>query len=1173
MRLSAIKLAGFKSFVDPTVLRLSGNLTGVVGPNGCGKSNIIDAVRWVLGESSARQLRGAALEDVIFNGAKGRKPVGRAVIELVFDNSEGLLGGQYARYTEISVRREIVRDGGSHYYLNGTRCRRRDVVDIFLGTGLGSRSSYAIIEQGTISRIIEARPEEMRLLIEEAAGISKYKEKRRETEHHIRHTRENLDRVSDLRSELEHQLEHLRQQATNAEKYKEYRKEERLLKVQLLALKYRDLHREGAQQRQALQQAVERSEQARDRVLAIEAEVQRLHEHQQAAAQALQEHQATFYSVESEVARTDQALAHARDMKSLRERDLSVVQDERRRVDERLREAMARRDALQDKLAAMTAELDAAADGEARQSRALADAEDEASAAEAAWEHFTAEAETPLRQAEAQRARAQGLDQHRQALAARLDRLQREYAELDLEAAVEALERLDEELHALDGARHSAEAESERVSSRVDHTYQARAQAEDERHQVREALEQARGRLASLEALQAAALQADAEAVSGWLAARGWTDAPTLAQSLNVEPGWEAAVEAALGDFLRARCVDASLHQGLDETDWPQGELMLLQTGQGGTAGGANTPPHAARLADKVRDAASWPAPLAEVYAVETLPQALALAGELRAHERVVTRDGVVVGRGWLHRPRPDDASAGVLERERSLHRERQEQASLERRLQALDQRLQELESAAQSDRVALEAARTALQRARDEHGERLAAYRAQAVREEQAREREQRLRREIDDLQAQLDESGDEWSTVQARLETLEQEARHLGERRHGLQQAVQHRRSQVREARQALDGQRQRLQKLQVDKAGHSSELQAARQSCAELERRLTELEQRARELELEVQQASTPIDALYAERDAAAGRRDQAREQLRAARERQASADEAAREAGQRLKEAENALEEARQRMEQLRVDHQGQSVRQETLAEQVREGGFDLDAVLEALPASATVSDWEMRLERLGRRIQRLGDINLAAIQEYEEQAERAQYLQQQDSDLRTALETLESAIRKIDRETRSRFRDTFDRVEAGFRSFFPRLFGGGEAYLELSGDDLLEAGVRVMARPPGKRNSSIQLLSGGEKALTAVALVFSLFELNPAPFCMLDEVDAPLDDANVGRFCELVRTMSERVQFILITHNKVTMELAEQLHGVTMQEPGVSRLVSVDVQRALELAEA
>ncbi len=1169
MRLSAIKLAGFKSFVDPTVLRLNGNLNGVVGPNGCGKSNVIDAVRWVLGESSARQLRGSALEDVIFNGASGRKPVGRAVIELVFDNSDGTLGGRYSSFGEISIKREIVRDGGSQYYLNGTRCRRRDVVDLFLGTGLGSRSSYAIIEQGTVSRIIEARPEELRLLIEEASGISKYREKRRETENRIRHTRENLERMADLRGELEQQIQRLQRQARDAEKYKEYKQEQRLLRVQRLALQYREIQHQARDQLQALEQAEARASDARDTLHALEAEAEQARHHQQQAAQAFQTEQGAFYGAEGEVARARQALEHARQVQQMQDRDRDALTREAQTLRQRLAEAREELNVRQRALEALAEQLEQAQAADAEHQTALDAAEELAAEAETDWEAFVAEADSPLRQEQAQRERTDGLEQRRQSLGNRLQRLQQEAQELDRTAAEESLASLNEELVALEQSIETADEAAVTHGEAVDTSRRERETLEQERHELREALQQSRGRLASLEALQAAALHTDGQALSEWLADEGAADAGLLAEQLAVEPGWERAVEAALGFFLRARCLPDGSIERLDPDEWPSGELVLVDSA---TAVEATTPAAAPRLLDKLRSAAPTPA-LSDVYTAEDWAEARALLDSLGASDRVVTRGGLVCGRGWLYRPSAEAATAGVLERERAVRAEQQAEAVAQARLTEVESTIAALDQALHDRRSAHAAAVKELQRLRQAHAQRLAERQAQGVRVEQLREREQRLQGDMTELKEQLDVVADEWDAAQQRLQALQTEAGRLADRRHRLQADLHTRRVQLRSARQLLDRHREHWQQLRVDHVARSGSVDAGRQACEQLEQRLDEVSSRLAEAERRSTDAGQPIEALEAEQQALAARHEAARTRLGEARQAQQAAEQAVQDVNERLRRAEQVLEQARDQVQQLRVDQQSQRVREDTLAEQVRDSGYDLETVLNGLPDAASAEEWQQRLERLERRIERLGAINLAAIQEFQEQSERLGYLEEQDNDLRTALETLEGAIRKIDRETRARFRETFDRIDGGLRELFPRLFGGGEAYLELTGDDLLETGVRVMARPPGKRNSSIQLLSGGEKALTAAALVFSLFELNPAPFCMLDEVDAPLDDANVSRFCELVRTMSERVQFILITHNKVTMELADQLHGVTMQEPGVSRLVSVDVQQALEMAEA
>lgn len=1168
MRLSTIKLAGFKSFVDPTVLRLSSNLSGVVGPNGCGKSNVIDAVRWVMGESSARQLRGEALEDVIFNGSNARKPIGRAAIELLFDNGDGSLGGQYAGFSEISVKREIVRDSGSHYYLNGARCRRRDVVDLFLGTGLGSRSSYAIIEQGTVSRIIEARPEEMRLLLEEAAGISKYKEKRRETENRIRHTRENLDRLNDLRSELAAQLERLKRQSENAEKYKEYKKQERILKAEHLAARYRAMDGEASVHRVELEAASARQAQAGEILKALEQSVDEARRRQHRAGEEFQARQAAFYGAEAEVARIEQALGHAREMAAVRAREIDALEAQIRTVSERLTSERARHGALVKELATLDTSLATAEDADRDGREHLDEVEVTSAEKQAGWERFSLEAEAPLRQVEVERARVVELERRQRTTADRIERLDREAAGLDGAAAETELEGLDAELKALEGTRTAAEQVAAAAAAGLEQDRERRAALENELHGVREALQSVRGRVASLEALQAAALKRDDEALGDWLQRRGWAEHKRLAQCLSVEVGWEIAVEAALGHFLHAVCVDVPHTEAQDEGPWPQGDVALVGLEHSAPAAAARA--GIATLASKVRGPVPWGAG-PTMYAVDSDSDALALAGRLEAGEAAVSRNGLCAGPGWLHRPGRGEADTGVIARERALAQLHGEIADLAARNDALSSELESLGQSLRERDAMLAERRAELDRATRGMGTVGAKRQAQAVRLEQIRKREENLHNELAELSRVQGVEQAELGEARERLRASEEHAVQLGRERKELQEALQAARNEAQAARRVRDQARDRLQALQVQQASRRSALQAAAQGESDYADRVADLEHQLDAARAALEESSTPIAASEQARERALAARREAQTALDAARLQQSEADTEADTAVRRLREAEHELNDARDAVQTLRLSGESLQVRLQTVAEQVLEAGFRIEALLESLPENATPGAWEDKLASMDRRIQRLGAINLAAIDEYREQSARAEYLAAQDQDLRAALETLEDAIRKIDRETRARFRNTFDQVDAVFRQLFPKLFGGGEAYLEMAGEDLLEAGVRVMARPPGKRNSSIQLLSGGEKALAAVALVFSLFELNPAPFCMLDEVDAPLDDANVGRFCGLVKEMSARVQFIVITHNKVTMELADQLHGVTMQEPGVSRLVSVDVERALEMA--
>ncbi|MES1944982.1 chromosome segregation protein SMC [Salinisphaera sp. PC39] len=1170
MRLSAIKLAGFKSFVDPTTLRLTSNLTGIVGPNGCGKSNVIDAVRWVTGESSAKQLRGEALEDVIFNGSKARKPVGRAAIELLFDNSDGKLGGQYAAFAEIAVRRELSRDGGSQYYINGSRCRRRDVVDLFLGTGLGGRSNYAVIEQGAVNRLIEAKPEDMRQVLEEAAGISKYKERRRETENRIRHTRENLDRVSDLIAEVAQRLAQLKRQAANAEKYKQYKAEERRLRAELLALRWRGLHAEAEKHRETLEARKHDLETARGRVREIGGEAERRRGEQQTAGEECQRLQADFYAAEAEVARVEQALAHARELRQVRETEHADLERQLAELDERDRAEARSAEELREAIETRTREL-AEAEREAESAgERLAQAESAAREGEREWESLN-EDDNPVQRAQAERASLEHLEAELADIGERLDKRLGERQRLDADAPQRALAETEDALSRLNAELAGLQSDHEAVAAEAQRLRDERARQDATLHEVRQALANARGRLSSLEALQQAALREDDDSVQGWLAEQDWTDAAGVAHSVRVAEGWETAAETALGGFLRALAVPGLADRVARLSQWPEQSLTLLAAdgdddgrepppGPGGSTSLAavlDAPPALRRVARRI-------------FLVEDTSAAHAALSALDEGQMLVTRDGVCFGPGWVRTPRTEDAEQGVLRREQGIDEARREVARLEtaeregaETLADIRRRLDEAESARGDHGSRLDDLRR-------RHGERLAERQGLSVRAEQVQRRGRELDAEIEDLRQRRDEREAAIAEARRRLDTVADAAREFVQRRQAMQERLQRLREERDNARAARERAGERRQSLELSLAGRRSELEAAERRRQELTERRRRTAERRDTLGRELAE-ERETEAGDRGKEAAETRRDEARRALDTARERLAAAETRVEEVTRQARAAEAAVEEAREAAEQSRVAYETAAVRRQGIEEQLAETGHAPAALVAELPDDATPEDWEGRIDALERRIQRLGAINLAAIEEFESEQERETYLQEQHTDLSEALATLEQAIAKIDRETRSRFRHTYERINERFGALFPVLFGGGEARLELTEDDLLATGVRVMARPPGKRNASIQMLSGGEKAMTAVALLFALFELNPAPFCMLDEIDAPLDDANVARFCDLVRQMSEHVQFIVITHNKLTMELVQQLHGVTMQEPGVSRLVSVDIEQALEMA--
>lgn len=1166
MRLKSIKLAGFKSFVDPTTVHFPSNLTAVVGPNGCGKSNIIDAVRWVMGESSAKTLRGESMTDVIFSGSTARMPVGQASIELVFDNSDGSLGGEYGKFNEICVRRLVTRELQSTYFLNGSKCRRRDIQDIFLGTGMGPRS-YSIIEQGTISRFVEAKPEELRSFIEEAAGISKYKERRRETENRIRHTKENLERLSDIREELDRQLHHLQRQARAAEQYSELKQQERASKAELLAIRWRALNEQSTGQQKQISEHELQLEAVHAEQRRTEAEIEKnraLLTDLTDKQQRIQEH---FYQVGTEIARQEQGIEHQQQRTRQLHEELQRTETAKVQTITDLQADEQRTEMLQTQLEELEPEIELLSEKELQSSELLEQAEMAMQQWQQSWDEFNQLAAEPRQRAEVEQSRIQHLEQAIHKLQQRIERLEQEHSSFGENPEDTEILALQEQLLTLE---ERTEQQRERVGELVT---QIEQQREKNQHlsqtldQARRAMQEHQGRHGSLEALQQAALGKTDAPVVQWLEKNQLHRLPRLAQNLKVEAGWEHALETVLGHHLQGVCVNDSERLGNALQNLDQGSITLLNPDSGQPA---RTDNGLVPLIDKVESSWNLSSLLAGIYVIDSLSEAEQQRERLAAHESIVCRDGLWLGRGWIRVTRDSDEQASVLQRQQQL--------------QALDETIAELDEQIEVQSVDLDAGLLQLKNA------------------EQARET---VQRELNDLQSQQTALTSQLSAKQARIEQLNmrrqriendleehreqlaQEQEKLAESRLVWQQALETMEQDVarRESllqqrdtsRAALDDVRQRARhdrelahQAALKKQSVSTQLEALGQSLERLRSQLHSLSERETALHADMGESTTPLEELQALLEVQLEKRLQLETELGEARAAVEQVEYQLRELEQQRHQSEQKLEVVRTQLESSKVDAQGLRVQRETLEAQLREMKQNLQAVLQQLTPDAAASDWEEKLEQIEKRIQRLGAINLAAIDEYKTQSERKTYLDAQNEDLEEALETLENAIRKIDRETRTRFKETFDKVNSGLQELFPKVFGGGHAYLELTGEDLLDTGVTIMARPPGKRNSTIHLLSGGEKALTAISLVFSIFQLNPAPFCMLDEVDAPLDDANVGRFCRIVKEMSESVQFIYITHNKVTMEMSSHMMGVTMHEPGVSRLVSVNVDEATAL---
>ncbi|QLF94413.1 chromosome segregation protein SMC [Pseudomonas sp. ABC1] len=1161
MRLKSIKLAGFKSFVDPTTVSFPSNMAAVVGPNGCGKSNIIDAVRWVMGESSAKNLRGESMTDVIFNGSNTRKPVTQASIELIFDNSDSTLTGEYAGFAEISIRRRVTRDGQNTYFLNGVKCRRRDITDIFLGTGLGPRS-YSIIEQGMISKLIEAKPEDLRNFIEEAAGISKYKERRRETESRIRRTQENLARLSDLRDELERQLERLQRQSQSAEKYQEYKTRERQLKAQLMALRWQALNQQVGQREQVIGDQEVSFEALVAEQRNADAGIERLRDGHHELSEHFNQVQGRFYSVGGDIARVEQSIQHGQQRVRQLQDDLREAEQARQEAERHLGHDRAVLANLDEELAMLEPEqaLSEAASEEA--SAMLEQSEQAMQDWQEQWDTFNLHSAEPRKVAEVQQSRIQQLEQALERLHERQRRLVDEREGLCADPEEDAQQELAEQLAM---GELAAEEVSEQQALLGERLEQVRTQLQESvrgEQQVQGELQRLHGRIASLEALQQAALD-PGQGTQAWLQAQGLAATPCLADGLRVEPGWELALETVLGADLQALLLDD--FDGLHLNELEQGDLRLLQLGRSSAAIPGS-------LLDKVTSAHDLSPWLARVRTVETLDQGLALRAGLAEDESLVSRDGYWLGRHFLRVSKGSDARSGVLARAQELLALQAERDEREQALALLHERLALLRGQQAEQEQALDALRLRSQESARQQGELKALLSAGQARLEQRALRRQRLDdelRELDEQRAlELEQLGESRLSLQDALDSMEQDSERreqLLARRESLREALDGIRQEARQHKEQAHQMAVRLGSLRAQQT-------SIRQALERLEQQFERSQERREQLSLNMEMGEAPLEELRMRLEELLERRMAVEDELKQARLAVEDADRELRDMERRRTQAEQQAQLLRGQMEQQRLDWQALNVRRKALQEQLHEDGYDLHGVLATLPEEAAEAAWEGELEQLAARIQRLGPINLAAIDEYQQQSERKRYLDAQNDDLVEALDTLENVIRKIDRETRNRFKETFDQINAGLQALFPKVFGGGSAYLELTGEDLLDTGVAIMARPPGKKNSTIHLLSGGEKALTALALVFAIFQLNPAPFCMLDEVDAPLDDANVGRYARLVKEMSATVQFIYITHNKIAMEMAEQLMGVTMHEPGCSRLVAVDVEQAVAMVE-
>ena len=1173
MKLEKIKLSGFKSFVDQTVIPITGNLTAIVGPNGCGKSNIIDAVRWVMGESSAKHLRGGNMADVIFNGSSGRKPVSTASVELVFDNSEGKLGGEYAHYNSIAIKRQVSRDGQSLFLLNGSRCRRKDITDLFLGTGLGSRS-YAIIEQGTISRMVEAKPEELRVHLEEAAGISKYKERRSETETRMKHTRENLERLDDLREEVDKQLKHLQKQAEKAEKYTALKKQERQFKLELLAMRWNAYHQAAKLLETKLQDVAAEHNRLFVELRDIDNAIEAKRAEHKTRLQQLNTAQGDYYTIVAEVSSLEQAIKHH---EASHEETLLEINRTRLQAEQSLSQLESDLQALEEIKQTLLEAEENFHIAQERQEDILQhqqEAQQQRSSWQAQWEAYRTMSSKYKEQAEVHRVKAIQLENQNRQLQIRMDKLLGERDELSSSQLQSDIETLDADIEIIGFQRDNHQARLEQLHHQIREQRQQVKQLHDTLHTRRSESHSIKGKITSLELLQQHAMGKDNKNLSAWLESMNLGGNQRLAEFLEVESGWDTAVETVLGSYLEAICVaDAEAFiPGLSSLTNESLTLFETQANAPTSLPFKDEQTTKPALLDKINAPWDLSTLLTGIYYAEDNDAARALAAHTTSAESVITPDGTWFGPNWLKISHTKDSKVGVLQREKELRLLKHRQEDLQHEIASFEDQLATTETELKEAEVLRESIQQQDNKLGSELSIKSAEFSAYSTRWEH---QQRRLEQISNDLEEILRESGENAELI-AECRILQEEAEEVlaqqEQNRQSLETANQLLQSQQDHAEQSVNEARQQVYSLRAQiESLRSADVSTSKQ----IDRLQTQHQyslERIADLETKLQQTLTPLD----EEKTLLKQRILDKNQLEAALKLQRQSQDAIEAEITKLSEehtrVQRALDKQKEALDTIRFELQESKVRQQTVNEQLKEIDADAEQVLKSLPEQAEEPRWKSKVDDLSAQIERLGTINLTAIEEYKSQSERMNFLNEQHADLIEALQILDQAISKIDKESRLRFKETFDRINCGLQEKFPKLFGGGQAYLELTEQDLLESGVNIIARPPGKRNSSIHLLSGGEKALTAVALVFSIFELNPAPFCLLDEVDAPLDDANVGRFSKMVEEMSASVQFLYISHNKVTMEIAKQLAGVTMKEPGVSRMVAVDIEEAVSLAE-
>jgi len=1167
MQLKRIQLSGFKSFVDLIQIPVLGGVNAVVGPNGCGKSNIVDAIRWVSGEMSAKQLRGQSMSDVIFNGSSGRKPAGQATVELIFDNADGRISGEYAGFSEISIRREVVRDAQSDYFINGVSARRRDLIDLFLGTGLGPHS-YAIIEQGMINQLIEAKPEELRSHLEEVAGISKYRERRRETENRIRHTQDNLDRLNDLREELSKQLRHLKRQANAAERYQLLKQEQRLVNAQMKVLQWQLLDHQLKEKNKKIEEQALLSEVQLTKQRDIEKRIEKLRLEIDTIMDEKNDVQKKFYSLSSDVARLEQQIQYKREQIQQWKQELTESESLFQELNDNSDAQANQIGQLTETIAQWKPQAPTLQADYHRADSLLKTAEETMRTVENQWETLQTQLSQTISAFEVEKNNIQHYEAQIQQCHDRRAQIEKQLSELPLNNASSDIEPLSTQAATL---KENIQLLNDSFSNASQQIAQKREACEKMQMQLthtQQTLQKQEARFASLHALQQSTLQDQSAKTLPWIEKYALKNNPQLGKLIHVDSGWELAVEAVLGNYFHAICVN-QLDQFTDAlNEFLEGRLTLLSEEKS--------------LAEKqftqktilsiMKTDFSFPAWLHHVYIAHDLDEALQQRPHLQYFESIVTKTGIWIGVNWIRITRKKNDEQHFLIREKEL---RVLQKTIEIQKKQVDQEeaaLTLLRSQLVSVETTRDAKHEALQKLNTEFVEIQAKLNVKQSHLNELTQQHKYGLEEIQEIHEQMNRYQINLTNAKASVsrygatqtDQVTQREKLLAEKNKAV--------SVLTTARNEAQLKKQHMDEWSIRLSSHENQLSVLKQTVASNQKQLVQLTERRAALHAYLNEADAPIQQYSAELQVALSEHTDIELKLQNAEERFQSHQHQLKQWESEHDAIVKYIAVLREEQEQIRMQRQEITVRQTTLQEQLTESQFDLQTMIRELPTEANLFEWETRSQQLHTSIDRLGLINLAAIDEHQTISERKNYLDQQYQDLTEALEVLQNAIRKIDKETRQLFQDTYDKVNQHFQTLFPQVFGGGQASLALTEDNLLTTGILVRAQPPGKRNTTIHMLSGGEKTLTAIALMFAMFQLNPAPFCVLDEVDAALDDLNISRFCHLLKTMSREIQFLIISHNKNTVQAAEHLMGVTMQEPGVSRIVSVNMQQAVEMAE-